>query len=151
MSGITLPAEFGFVGASIVATGYLTLWQTIKVSRARKQANIKYPQLYAEKAEAAASADVMKFNCVQRAHQHTLELLPNVIFNTAFLGLFYPRIASTACLVWTLGTAVYTIGYSSGNPDNRRGALPMIGEMGYMALILGSTWSAGMAVFALLQ
>lgn len=63
MSAIILPAEYahvdlyglstfnasfldryGLVGAAITAVGFLNMWQTSKVSRARKLAKIDYPQ-----------------------------------------------------------------------------------------------------------
>jgi hypothetical protein len=40
-----------------------------------------------------------------------------VFCSMAFLGLFYPRVAASACLVWTFGRIGYTVGYSSGNPE----------------------------------
>jgi len=149
MSGIVLPAEYALVGASIVVTGYLTFWQGLKASRARKAAGVKYPQMYAEKAEAEASAAARVFNCTQRAHQNTLESLPNILFSTAFLGLFYPRVASVACTIWTVGRVMYTTGYSTGEPNNRRFGFA-VSSAAQLVLLFGSTYAAFNAVKALL-
>lgn len=56
-------------GLTAVGATYLTLAQTLLVVKARRNAKVAYPQLYAENAEAAADPLKHKFNCVQRAHQ----------------------------------------------------------------------------------
>lgn len=90
--------RYSYVAASLVGTVFLLAGQSIVVSKARKAAQIPYPQLYAEKAEAAASPAANKFNCAQReallsfpssitltwtrflgAHQNTLEHMPIVL------------------------------------------------------------------------
>lgn len=49
----------------------------MRVSAARKAANVKYPAMYATGEDQAS----IKFNCAQRAHYNTLENLP--VFLTA--------------------------------------------------------------------
>ncbi|KAI9244928.1 hypothetical protein BY458DRAFT_529188, partial [Sporodiniella umbellata] len=69
-----------------------------------------------------------KFNCVQRAHQNTLEMFP--IYSTLLLigGLKYPEISATAGAVYLLGRIVYVSGYSTGSPSKRvRGAFSYLG------------------------
>lgn len=75
--------RFAYPAAAAVSTFWLLLWQTFRVGRARKAAQVDYPQgkwnahvvvwytdgrwaVYAEKAEAAANQAALKFNCVQR-------------------------------------------------------------------------------------
>jgi len=79
MPAIVVPEGYSYVLACIASTAWLNGWQAFKVGSARKAAQVKYPQLYAEKAEAEADRLKMKFNCTQRAHQNTLESLPTML------------------------------------------------------------------------
>lgn len=89
--------------------------------------------VYAEKSEAEKDPKKNIFNCAQRAHQNTLEILP--IYNTLLLvgGLKYPEISSAAGALFLLGRIVYTSGYVTGDPAKRtRGAF---GYLGLLALL----------------
>ena len=48
---------------------------SLKVGKARKQFKIPYPVMYAESSHKDANA----FNCVQRAHQNSLENLVRLV------------------------------------------------------------------------
>lgn len=111
------------------------------MSKFRKAAGIKYPQgsqpshpfavesdgflAYAEQKEVEASADALKFNCAQRAHQNTLESIPiiyatyasticcptvpsNLGLRTLVAALTFPKIAAAACTSWSVARAFYT-------------------------------------------
>ncbi|KZT08544.1 membrane-associated proteins in eicosanoid and glutathione metabolism [Laetiporus sulphureus 93-53] len=141
-TGIVLSKDIVYPAAAIVSTFWLTFFQTVKVGRARKRAGIAYPQLYAEKAEAAASKEAAIFNCTQRAHQNTLEYLPIILSGTLVMSLKYPVAAACMCGVWSLSRFIYTIGYSTGDPTRRNflgGA--MIGTFNWLGLVFGSTWT----------
>ncbi|GJJ07164.1 hypothetical protein Clacol_001364 [Clathrus columnatus] len=128
----TVPKEYPLVLLAAVGTGWVTQFQTIVVSRKRKAAKIDYPQMYAEKAEAETSlvrpstrlplgiADFFKiakqFNCAQRAHQNTLETLPQTLFYLLFSGLHYPRWTAALGGLWVVGRVLYTTGYATGDP-----------------------------------
>ncbi|KAI0756331.1 membrane-associated proteins in eicosanoid and glutathione metabolism [Daedaleopsis nitida] len=118
-SGIVLPQEYAYPVTAVVSTFYLLFWQTFKVGTARRKAKIEYPQVYAEKAEAAASQEAAIFNCTQRAHQNTLEVLPIIVGGTLIAGLTYPVAAASLCGAWVTARILYTIGYSTGNPKKR--------------------------------
>jgi hypothetical protein len=93
------------------------------------------PIVYAEKAETERSKDALIFNCVQRkwswiftsvrglitlstgAHQNTLENLALTLFSTLIAGLVYPKFAGAVCGTWSVARLLYTIGYSSGEPQ----------------------------------
>ncbi|KIJ65039.1 hypothetical protein HYDPIDRAFT_89196, partial [Hydnomerulius pinastri MD-312] len=111
---------FGYVPASIVSLGWLLVWQTFLVGRARKRAGIAYPQLYAEQVQVKASPEALQFNCTQRSHQNTLEVSPIVTLSTLVLGLKSPFAAATLCGGFVVGRIVYTLGYKSGNPARVR-------------------------------
>ncbi|KLO20714.1 membrane-associated proteins in eicosanoid and glutathione metabolism, partial [Schizopora paradoxa] len=112
--------RYSFVLAAVASTAWLNAWQTFKVGSARKAAQVKYPQLYAEKAEAEADPKKMTFNCVQRAHQNTLESQPTFLVGTLITGLKYPYLAAGLGGGWVLGRALYTIGYATGDPAQVR-------------------------------
>jgi len=143
---LTVDVNYAWVILAAVSTGWLTFWQGIYVSRHRKAANIAYPQLYAEKAEAEASAEAFKFNCAQRAHQNTLENFPQTLFFLVFAGLKYPIPAASLGGLWVVGRVLYTLGYSTGDPKKRyRG---MVGSIGQLGLQLLATYAAGRLVLA---
>ncbi|KAI0361007.1 membrane-associated proteins in eicosanoid and glutathione metabolism [Trametes cingulata] len=139
-TGIILHKEFAYPAAAAVSTFYLLLWQSLRVGRARKQAGIEYPQVYADKVEAAARKEAHVFNCTQRAHQNTLEQLPIVVGSTLIGGLSYPVLAASLCGVWTLTRIAYSIGYSTGDPKKRNaGGAAVLGSLSALALIGTST------------
>ncbi|KAJ7701804.1 membrane-associated proteins in eicosanoid and glutathione metabolism [Mycena rosella] len=114
-----VPRGFSYVAAALVSTVFLITGQVIAVSQHRKAAGIPYPHLYADKAEMAASPAAVKFNCVQRAHQNTLEKIAQMYMMTAVLGLRHPVLAAAALGAWVASRVAYTVGYASGTPDNR--------------------------------
>ncbi|KAI0962426.1 hypothetical protein AcV7_001270 [Taiwanofungus camphoratus] len=141
-TGVNLPKQFIYPAAAIVSSFWLTAYQTVNVGRKRRAADIKFPQLYAEKAEAEASREANIFNCAQRAHQSTLEYLPVIITSTLITSLRHPVLAASLCGAWTTARFFYTIGYTTGDPDKRNfmgGVVVM--QLGWVGLILGSTWS----------
>ncbi|KAK0532283.1 hypothetical protein OC834_002669 [Tilletia horrida] len=128
---LTVPPAYGWVGLSAFGAVLISSWQTVLVGAARKAAGIKYPQLYAEKAEAEKSRAAHVFNCTQRAHANTLEVLPSYIISTLIAGLKAPRAASLLGATWLLSRILYTRGYTTGDPRKREpGAIP-----GFVALL----------------
>ncbi|KAI0756369.1 Alpha/Beta hydrolase protein [Daedaleopsis nitida] len=114
---IILTKEFAYPVTAAVSTFYLLFWQAMKVSYVRHQAKITYPQLYAERAEAEASLAARVFNCMQRAHQNTLEQIPVILSGTLIGGMTYPIAAAALCGTWVFTRVLYTIGYSTGDPE----------------------------------
>ncbi|KZO98071.1 membrane-associated proteins in eicosanoid and glutathione metabolism [Calocera viscosa TUFC12733] len=138
---LVLPDNYGWVGLAAASTVWLVTYQTVNVSAARKAAGVKYPQLYAEKAEVEKSHEAMKFNCAQRAHANTLETLPLMLAGTLFAGLYYPIPAAASCAIWVFGRIMYTINYSTGIPSKRNkngGELTAVGLLGIALLF---TWT----------
>ncbi|KAH8100004.1 membrane-associated proteins in eicosanoid and glutathione metabolism [Cristinia sonorae] len=149
MVTITVTPEYGYVAGAILSTFYLNLFQATKVSGARKAAKIDYPQLYAEKSEAAASEAALKFNCAQRAHQNTLENLPMVLGSTVVAATRCPTFAASTLGVWVIARALYTIGYCTGDPKKRNylGAA-VIGSLSALTLLATATYAAVKIVLA---
>ncbi|KAF9237038.1 hypothetical protein BU15DRAFT_63423 [Melanogaster broomeanus] len=139
---IVLPADFGYVGAALVSTLWVLGFQMFLVGRYRGKAGIKYPQLYAEKAEAEASKEAHLFNCVQRAHQNTLEHMPIIFVSTLVTAVNYPLFAAVACGLWSFTRVLYTIGYASGDPAKRNTRGGILGEFPLFGLFLGATYTA---------
>ncbi|KAG6919877.1 hypothetical protein DXG01_015585 [Tephrocybe rancida] len=144
----TVPEGFQYVGASLLSTVFVLVGQNVAVGKWRKRAGIEYPQLYAEKAEAAASKDALIFNCAQRAHQNTLENLPIIYATTLLAGLKYPIVAASACATWSVARIFYTRGYLTGDPKKRTNPLSLFGSISVLGLILTSTYTVGHAVLA---
>ncbi|EJC99660.1 uncharacterized protein FOMMEDRAFT_112727 [Fomitiporia mediterranea MF3/22] len=120
MPSIEVPQGYSYVLAAATSSILLNAYQVYNVTKARKAANIAYPQAYAEKAEAMSSVAAYRFNCAQRAHQNTLESAPHVILSTLVTGLKYPYLAAALGGTWIAGRFFYTIGYSTGDPDKVR-------------------------------
>ncbi|KAJ7780932.1 hypothetical protein B0H16DRAFT_602449 [Mycena metata] len=148
MPTLIVPAGFSYVVASLFSTVLLLTGQSTAVGQHRGLAKIEYPRLYADKAETAASPAAMRFNCVQRAHQNTLENIPTVYLMTTILGLKHPVLAAAALGSWVISRVAYTIGYASGTPAKRNNLVTNITYVpGIMTLLLGS----GYTVFQLLM
>ncbi|KAJ7099715.1 membrane-associated proteins in eicosanoid and glutathione metabolism [Mycena epipterygia] len=142
-STLIVPTGFSYVAASLVSTVFLLTGQSITVARNRKPAGVEYPRLYAEKAEMAASPAAVKFNCVQRAHQNTLENIAQVYMMTLVLGLKHPHVAASALAGWVVSRIAYTVGYASGNPPKRNNLITQTFYIpALLTLLFGSVYSA---------
>lgn len=92
-----LPNEYGYVALVLVFYCFLNLWMGAQVGMARKRYNVPYPTLYAIESE---NKDAKRFNCVQRGHQNSLEMMP-MYFILMILGGM-KHLASA--LVWVCST-----------------------------------------------
>ncbi|GAB4818325.1 hypothetical protein N2152v2_005371 [Parachlorella kessleri] len=92
--------------------------------------------MYAEGQGEAA----LKFNCTQRAHQNTLEYLPQVLVLEALLGLQFPMYAASLGMAWNLGRVIYALGYSTGDPDKRVPGSAAAGIV-FLALTFSTLWT----------
>ncbi|KAL7418927.1 hypothetical protein Q5752_006611 [Cryptotrichosporon argae] len=138
-----LPSEFPIVGLGLSAYLALNVFQMMKVSSARKVADVKYPNLYASDAEAAADPKKFAFNCAQRAHQNTLENAPWLLASFLYLSLFHPKFATGAFSTWVAGRFFYTVNYASGNPSARNAGVAKIAYLGLIPLVFG-TWGVSL-------
>ena len=72
MVAMSLPADYGYVIMTGVGAIFMVMWKGIRVGKARKEHGVQYPDMY--------SQDNKVFNCIQRAHQNTLENMPQFMF-----------------------------------------------------------------------
>ncbi|THV07610.1 membrane-associated proteins in eicosanoid and glutathione metabolism [Dendrothele bispora CBS 962.96] len=140
-STLVVPQGISYVAGALLSTSFLLVWQGLTVNRTRKAAGIPYPQLYAEKSEAAASPAAMKFNCAQRAHQNTLENIPTIYLTSLLTSLKYPKIAAVAVGIWTVSRIAYSRGYLTGNPDKRINPIGLSGSLVTVGLIGSSAFA----------
>lgn len=148
MPTFTVPDGLEYVAAAVVFNGFLQIFQIRNVGKARKVAGIKYPQLYAEAAQAAASPEAYKFNCTQRAHQNTLEYLPIILPSTLVVACKYPIIAASCLGAWTFARFLYTVNYSSGDPAKRNAmGAGIIGAVSSLGVFLTAAYVAVESIF----
>ena len=105
----------------------MLMYLAVKVGQGRKKYDVKYPKMYSEKDQV--------FNCIQRAHQNTLEVFPSWIIFQLIAGLAYPLAASILGVIWVSSRFSYAWGYYTGDPEKRmKGAYGYIGYFGVMIL-----------------
>ena len=85
---------------------------------------MKYPTLY-------AASNSTPFNCIQRAHQNSLENFPAIMLLLVLGAAVNPRRAALAAIGWGFSRVVYFLGYSGGNPEGR---LPGV-ALSYVSLL----------------
>lgn len=108
------------------------IYMAAGVSKARKLYGIKYPTLYAEESHKNAK----EYNCVQRAHQNSLENLPTFYALLLTAGIRYPLASAVAALVYNVGRIMYFRGYSTGDPKARtKGAFLHFGVLALLAMV----------------
>lgn len=120
-----LPIDFSYVIFCIVYTMIANIYLMLKVGKARKQYGVKYPIMY--------SPTSHMFNCVQRAHQNFLELLPSFLILLLLVGFAYPRYAAFCGAIYITSRFSYAQGYYSGMPEKRtKGGYGVVGLFGLL-------------------
>ena len=114
----------------------------IKVAIARKQYGIKYPKMY-------EGTEDSVFDCVQRAHQNTLEYLPSFLALLMLNGLAAPLSTAAVGMVWNVARIAYVIGYGKGDPNGRLPGAAISG-LAFLGLVL-ATFANGVLLSGLLS
>ncbi|XP_010675204.2 uncharacterized protein LOC104891240 [Beta vulgaris subsp. vulgaris] len=123
-----LTKEYGYVVLVLVLYCIFNLWMGFKVGAARKKYKVFYPTLYASESE---NKDAKLFNCVQRGHQNSLEMMPVYFILMILGGMRHPCICTGLGLFYIVARYFYFTGYSSGDPQKRLS----IGKYGFLALM----------------
>ncbi|KAB2611912.1 microsomal glutathione S-transferase 3-like [Pyrus ussuriensis x Pyrus communis] len=136
-----LPKEYGYVILAVVLYTFLNFWMAAQVGRARKRYKVPYPTMYASESE---SKDAKVFNCVQRGHQNSLEMMPMFFVLLVLGGLKHPCISAALGFLFTFTRYFYFKGYATGDPMKRLA----IGKYGFLAIfgLIGCTISFGISL-----
>lgn len=68
---------------------------------------VNYPHLYADKDNCPNEECRNKFNCVQRAHQNSLENLPSFLSLLLLAGVRHPVTSAIAGAIYLIGRVIY--------------------------------------------
>ncbi|XP_015881466.3 uncharacterized protein LOC125422179 [Ziziphus jujuba] len=136
-----LPREYGYVALVLVAYCFLNFWMAFQVGKARKRYKVFYPTLYASESE---NKDAKIFNCVQRGHQNSLEMMPMFFVLMVLGGLRHPCATSALGILYVVSRFFYFKGYSTGDPQKRL----TLGKYGFLAIfgLMGCTISFGVSL-----
>ncbi|PWA16384.1 hypothetical protein CCH79_00004666, partial [Gambusia affinis] len=121
-----VPSSYGFVILIYLYSWVMLVYLAAQVIEARTKYKVKYPAMYSDK-------DQM-FNCIQRAHQNTLEVYPQWLVFQTIAASVYPLTASVLGAVWVTSRFFYAWGYYTGEPEKRMNGA--FGYIGYFGVIL---------------
>ncbi|KAK6127506.1 hypothetical protein DH2020_038750 [Rehmannia glutinosa] len=142
MAGVELlPREYGYVVLVLVFYSLLNFWMATQVGKARKRYKVFYPTMYATEAE---NKDAKLFNCVQRGHQNSLEMMPMFFMLMILGGLRHPLICASLGVVYSVARFFYFKGYATGDPQKRLS----IGKYAFLATfgLMICTMSCGLHI-----
>ena len=103
MVAMSLPADYGYVIMTGVGAIFMVMWKGIRVGKARKEHGVQYPDMYSPdnkvilKTIEISILYTQVFNCIQRAHQNTLENLPQFMFLLTMGWSLTPSTFLTCC------------------------------------------------------
>ncbi|XP_068607760.1 microsomal glutathione S-transferase 3b [Brachionichthys hirsutus] len=122
-----LPPNFGYAIFVYLYSWIMLMYLAVNVGSARNKYDVKYPAMYSDKDQV--------FNCIQRAHQNTLEVYPQWMLFQTIAALVYPLSAAVLGAIWVTSRFSYAWGYYTGNPAKRmNGAYGYIGYFGVIIL-----------------
>ncbi|XP_033967472.1 microsomal glutathione S-transferase 3b [Pseudochaenichthys georgianus] len=122
-----LPSNFGYAIFTYLYSWIMLGYLAVKVGGARKKFDVKYPTMYSDTHQV--------FNCIQRAHQNTLEVYAQWLVFQTIAALVYPLSASVLGAIWVTSRFSYAWGYYTGDPSKRMyGAYGYIGFFGVIFL-----------------
>lgn len=127
---IEVPRLYGLIILVAVHNWFVLMWQAFKLAKARKEYDVKYPTMYENK-------EPSKFNCVQRAHQNSLEWNPGFLSFLFLSGLTTPIISTAAGLLYNIGRVYYAKGYYEGSAHKG-----LWGLYGLFYLVGGASYTA---------
>jgi len=131
MAAIALPRAYSLVILNVVMNWFILGWQALMVGKARKKYEVKYPTLYEAK-------EPSMFNCIQRAHQNSLEWNPGFLSFLLIGGITCPYVSAASGLVYNLGRISYAKGYYEGNPH--KGLWGLYGIFSLLVCSLITAW-----------
>ncbi|GFH50352.1 hypothetical protein CTEN210_06828 [Chaetoceros tenuissimus] len=144
MVAIEVPDSYGYVvltaGVLPAVTNFLL---SGKVMAARKQYDVKYPNLYAVPGY-HKNAD--EFNRVQRGHQHMLENLSDFRFVSFIGGMMHPVTCAVSGVLYCAGSYLYMMGYSDNKLDVKTARLKKGGPILMLGLMVNLVCAAKYAV-----
>ncbi|CAM8959668.1 unnamed protein product [Rhodiola kirilowii] len=123
-----LPSEYGYVALVLVLYCFLNFWMAFQVGKARRKYKVFYPTMYAIESE---NKDAKLFNCVQRGHQNSLEMMPMYFMLMILGGIKHPFVVAGLGLLYVVSRYFYFTGYATGEPENRL----KIGKFGFLAIM----------------
>jgi glutathione S-transferase len=136
MSSLNVKPEFGYVlGAASASFFVHHIYMASKVVKARKRFNIEYPAMYADDKNCPNESNRNTFNCVQRAHQNSLENQPIFLSLLTLSGLQYPITAAALGGAYLVGRIGYAEGYSTGEPQKRINYVTALTYVGMLGLV----------------
>lgn len=127
---LAIPRAYSLIILTSVINWMILFWQMIAVGKARKQYEVPYPTLYENKHPSP-------FNCIQRAHQASLEWNQGFIMFLFISGISTPLLSTAAGMIYNIGRVYYTKGYHKGNPHHG-----LWGLYGLFYLLGGSIYTA---------
>eukprot|EP00252_Welwitschia_mirabilis_P009984 TRINITY_DN2299_c0_g1_i1.p1 TRINITY_DN2299_c0_g1~~TRINITY_DN2299_c0_g1_i1.p1 ORF type:complete len:145 (-),score=18.74 TRINITY_DN2299_c0_g1_i1:63-497(-) len=136
---IEVHSDYGWVIVCAVVYCILNTWMGVQVGKARKKYKVTYPTMYAIESE---NKDAKLFNCVQRGHQNSLELMPVFFLLLLLGGIQHPVASAILGVFYSIGRYFYFRGYSSGVPENRISYVKysMVALLGLMGCTLSFAW-----------
>lgn len=140
---ITLSPEHGYVLATFLFSAAVNFWLTVRVGNARSKYNVQAPAAYSIELKDGKIDQNNMFNCYQRSHQNFLENYFMVMGLMFIAAIQYPVYAAVAACSMLVGRIIFSVGYTSKNPDRRFWGEPLK-FLGFLALV-------GMASAALCQ